>query len=232
MGRILGILYALRPSRFRSLFSNTSSYHPVYRRTVLLIWPDSQNVSVVTSMGGQAAAVASLRATKSATPSKRDLDLVDVALASAAISTDAGCLVADLAVRWQDPALWLRAVNSCRAGSNVSVFGATRLVAAYEKFAFPSVGPVYVLVFSLRYSCYGMLTLIRLPGSTMSSPTRLRRLLGWTLSRFFSLILRFHPSRSGVHPMGGSMQNAYRFWDLCDRSKLKTSRPLYLRHLP
>lgn len=125
-----------------SLTGPVSFYHSVYRRTVLLIWPDSQNVSVVTSMGGQAAAVASLRATKSVTPSKHDLDLVDVALAAAAHTADAGRLVADLAVRWQDPALWLRAVNSCRAGSDVSIFGAPRLVAAYDKFAFPSVGPV------------------------------------------------------------------------------------------
>lgn len=138
---------------------HTFAYLSVYRRTVLLIWPDSENVSVVTSMGGTAAAIASLRANKSTTPSKHDLDLVDIALSSAAISTETGRLVADLAVRWQDPALWLRAVNSSRAGSNVSVFGATRLVAAYDKFAFPSVGPVYVSPFLLQFNCDEVLTL-------------------------------------------------------------------------
>lgn len=98
----------------------------------------------MTALGGQAAAIAALRSTNSIAPTKNDLDLIDIVLAAAGKSKDAAHVVADLAVRWQDPGLWLRAVNACRAGSDISRFGPARLLNAYDKFAFPSVEVVYV----------------------------------------------------------------------------------------
>ncbi|KAI0052018.1 hypothetical protein FA95DRAFT_1533560 [Auriscalpium vulgare] len=108
-----------------------------YHRTVLLIWPGSQNVEVITSLGGRDAAVASLKATTSLSPSQNDLELADIALHKGGV--DAGSLVAGFAVRWHDAQLWRKAAASCRAASDVGVLGEAHLVDAYKALGFKNV---------------------------------------------------------------------------------------------
>lgn len=70
------------------------------------------------------------------------LDFVEIAATVG--SAAAGQLIADSAVRWKVPVIWTKAVDSCRAGSDIAVFGTNRLVQACQTFAWADVMPVYV----------------------------------------------------------------------------------------
>lgn len=48
-------------------------------------------------------------------------------------------MVADLSIRWRDPVMWRRAVDSCRADRDISVFGLPRLVEAFKRLPFKSI---------------------------------------------------------------------------------------------
>ncbi|TDL25474.1 hypothetical protein BD410DRAFT_800891 [Rickenella mellea] len=129
-----------------------------YRRTVLLIFPDSQHVSVVKSLGGTAAAVASLRASSSLLATKEEQGLAEIALQ--AKSKSAGRAVADAALRWKDPYLFLRASNSCNAGSDIKVLGSSRIEQAYDVFGFKFIGSLISNILTHSASNHARLGLI------------------------------------------------------------------------
>ncbi|KAI0058526.1 hypothetical protein BV25DRAFT_1891186 [Artomyces pyxidatus] len=129
-----------------------------YRRTVLLIWPDTQNVSVVRQLGGSEAAVESLSTVTSLRPTTHQLGLVDIALSVS--GTQAGRAVADVALRWHDPDMWRKAVNSCRAGSDINIFGEVRLVNAYRAFGFQIVSTALESVIANSLSTSARLQLV------------------------------------------------------------------------
>ncbi|KAI0058503.1 hypothetical protein BV25DRAFT_1891156 [Artomyces pyxidatus] len=129
-----------------------------YHRTVLLIWPESKNISVVTSLGGREAAIASLSSVVSATPTSSELGMVDVALSVP--SQSAARAVADVALRWHDPDMWRRAVSTCRAGSNIDILEETRLVNAYRAFGFQVVSATLEHVLANSTSTAARLKLI------------------------------------------------------------------------
>lgn len=106
----------------------------------MLIWPDSQNAQVVTSLGGLDGAINALELSESPAPTKNELNLIDVA--ATAGTARVGRIIADTAIRWRDPQIWLKAVTCCRAGSNVMVLELHRFVDAYETFPWATVAPV------------------------------------------------------------------------------------------
>ncbi|KAI0058504.1 hypothetical protein BV25DRAFT_1919209 [Artomyces pyxidatus] len=122
---------------FEDCYDGSGPLQCSYNRTLLLIWPDSQNAHVMTSLGDCEAAVASLSSVISTKPTSRDLDLVEIALSQRRPA--AARAVADAALRWHDPDLWRRAVNSCYDGCNMDVFDEVRLINAYRAFGFQKV---------------------------------------------------------------------------------------------
>lgn len=70
------------------------------------------------------------------------MHLVDVAATAGTV--DVARVIADTAVRWKDPQIWLKAVICCRAGKNIMSLGMSRLVEAFEVFPWATVAPVYV----------------------------------------------------------------------------------------
>ncbi|KAH7103481.1 hypothetical protein BKA62DRAFT_828650 [Auriculariales sp. MPI-PUGE-AT-0066] len=109
-----------------------------YNKTVVTLWPNSEHGNIVCSAGGQAAALAELKTCGSAKPTDKDIDNVSVALAEGVSS--AACIVADLAVRWQDFDIWRRAFRSCNADKKVSAFGIDRVTKAVNVFGFSDLG--------------------------------------------------------------------------------------------
>lgn len=107
---------------------------------MILIWPDTRNTSVIASLGGSKVAIKALTSSSSLAPTQEELDFVEIVATVG--SAAAGQLIADAAIRWRDPIIWAKAVDSCRAGSNIAVFGTTRLVQACQIFAWPDVAPV------------------------------------------------------------------------------------------
>ncbi|VDB99821.1 unnamed protein product [Peniophora sp. CBMAI 1063] len=105
-----------------------------YHRTVVAIWPASQNISVVTSVGGRDIAIVELKKCASSHPTTTDLSNVSLALTSG--TPDVACLVADLSIRWNDPALWHDALKSCRGESDIETLGMQRVHTALKLFKF------------------------------------------------------------------------------------------------
>ncbi|TDL25472.1 hypothetical protein BD410DRAFT_895742 [Rickenella mellea] len=109
-----------------------------YHRTVLLIIPDSQHVTVVNSLGGTQAAIAGLKGTTSFQPSKGEYELAAIALGSK--GADAACTVIDAAIRWKEPYLFRDAIQSCNLINDIKVFGQSRLERAQDVFGFGYIG--------------------------------------------------------------------------------------------
>ncbi|KAI0052019.1 hypothetical protein FA95DRAFT_1602248 [Auriscalpium vulgare] len=171
-----------------------------YHRTVLLIWPGSQNTEVITSLGGRDAAVASLKATTSSIPSQNDLELADLALSRGGVN--AGRLVADLAVRWRDAQLWHKAVTSCRAASDVSVLGEAHLINAYKAFGFQTVVNVVEQTMSNSMSSSARLGLISAFQSQPPSAEDLNAPGEWIIARRSQILSTLkRPEAQDMYPI-------------------------------
>ncbi|KDQ61218.1 glycosyltransferase family 8 protein [Jaapia argillacea MUCL 33604] len=117
-----------------------------YRRTVLVIWPDSNNYRIVYSGGNYALALGQLRASTSLTPTRFEKELFEYVLDAASqvkhspesvleIACEAAC-------KWGSLRLWLQAVKECSGTKSFSMLTHDRIFKAVEKFGFGAVKPV------------------------------------------------------------------------------------------
>ena len=113
----------------------------VYHRTVVAIWPQTKNASIITSVGGYDACIAALKRCTSLRPTLADMNNVSWALTAG--SPQISRIVADLALRWQNAQLWHDALKSCDGESNVHSLGIQRVQDALALFKFQVINAVY-----------------------------------------------------------------------------------------
>ncbi|TCD68476.1 hypothetical protein EIP91_010651 [Steccherinum ochraceum] len=96
-----------------------------YRRTVLVIWPHYNNFAIQYGENNVPRACQSLAKITTTAPSADDTALADFVLSRAAklVPTDVVQAVTRVALRWNDPSLWVRAVRACSVrGKGLAMF--------------------------------------------------------------------------------------------------------------
>ncbi|KZV75575.1 hypothetical protein PENSPDRAFT_72660 [Peniophora sp. CONT] len=121
-----------------------------YHRTVVVFWPKSRNISVVTSVGGRDIAIAELKQCSSARPTTAELSNVSLALTTG--TPEVACMVADLSMQWQDPEIWHDALKSCKGESDIETLGMQRVQSALRLFNFSGMHPALDAIVSKTMS--------------------------------------------------------------------------------
>ena len=109
-----------------------------YRRTVLILVHQDKAPDAVFSSGGVYYALKQLKTVNSRSPTKVDLKMVDIVLKYLSSKDKISIItIADFALRWKDIKMWRTVIT--KSGSNISIFGAERLVRACKTFTFESI---------------------------------------------------------------------------------------------
>lgn len=126
-----------------------------YRRTALVIWPDSSHFDIMHGADGFKYACEKIRTTTSAAPTAEESDLADYILRNTLASNhgDAIKSVCFAACIWQDLSLWVRAVKAGDAERGIAILGEDNINKALSTFGFEDLCPVYV---NSLFDCFSL----------------------------------------------------------------------------
>ncbi|KAF4607220.1 hypothetical protein EYR38_001280 [Pleurotus pulmonarius] len=115
-----------------------------YRRTALVLYHESDELSLVVKGGGGAPyALARLKDSTSLQPSEDEKKLVDLILAIPYMSPDAARALASHALRWKDLEMFKKIVKARNADTGAGVLTTDQLVQAWRVFSFGAVQHIF-----------------------------------------------------------------------------------------
>ncbi|KAI1793099.1 hypothetical protein LXA43DRAFT_1002796 [Ganoderma leucocontextum] len=114
-----------------------------YRRTVLVIWPESAHFDLLHGSKAFAFACAQLSASTSQDPTEEEAELANIVLArsNASRAKDVVSSVCRVALTWKDFSLWFRGVRACDAETSIGTLQADNILRAVATFGFDEIQP-------------------------------------------------------------------------------------------
>lgn len=127
----------MRPTFCVGITSLTFLFFPVYRRTVLVLFPRQEESNILLNAGGVSYAVQKLRAAGARAPTAEDRKFANYVLSQAGTREKITAnFMADLALRWGDSGMWRQVVKASGADKNIGVLGRDKFIGAWKRFSF------------------------------------------------------------------------------------------------